>query len=304
MRRRLLALVFLALSVPAFAQVQPSGFPAGVTPPIFGQSSGVTGSGFVTAPQLLAPDGSASAPSYSFASSGSADNGMFLSAADVLGFSAGGTARLTVSPSAVASAVELQAAGDLTVGNRLFFTDVILSRGAADRLALASGDSFNIVSGGLGVGVVEANAGRITATGTIATSGSVDLAASNGSVKLGSGGGIQLSGVSMVIATAPTVTSAGTSPSIVSSNGTAAFRVNVGTGGTATTIVLAMPAATTGWNCFANNITAAAANRANLHMVQQSSTTTAATLQWQTVSTGAATAFVASDIVSVNCVAY
>jgi len=103
--------------------------------------------------------------------------------------------------------------------------------------------------------------------------------------------------------TAPTVTSAGTSPSVVA-NGTAAFRVNVGTGGTATTIVLAMPAATTGWNCHAENITAAAANRANQIVKQQSSTTTAVTVQNQTVSTGAALAFTASDIVSFICTAY
>lgn len=111
-------------------------------------------------------------------------------------------------------------------------------------------------------------------------------------------------GVVAISATAPTVTSAGTSPSITASNGTIAFRVNVGTGGTATTIVLAMPTATTGWNCVGNNLTAAAANTANFHVVQQSSTTTAVTLQQQTVSTGAALAFVASDIVSVICAAY
>lgn len=103
--------------------------------------------------------------------------------------------------------------------------------------------------------------------------------------------------------TAPTVTSAGTSPSIVA-NGTAAFRVDVGTGGTATTIVLAMPAAATGWNCHADNLTGAAANRAGQRMVQQSSTTTAVTVQNQTIATGAALAFTASDIVAFLCVAY
>jgi len=146
----------------------------------------------------------------------------------------------------------------------LAWSDVSLSRGAADVLALATGDSFNLVGGG---------------------------------------GSMRVANVIYASSTAITVTSAGTSPSITT-NGSITGRVNVGTGGTATTIVLAMPTATTGWNCYSNNITAAAANRANLHMVQQSSTTTAATLQWQTVSTGAATAFVASDIVSYICFAY
>lgn len=106
------------------------------------------------------------------------------------------------------------------------------------------------------------------------------------------------------ISTAPTVTSAGTSPSVTGSNGTAAFRVNVGTGGTATTVVMAMPASTTGWNCFAENITATAANRAGQRVVLQSSTTTAVTVQNQTISTGAALAFTASDIVAFQCTGY
>lgn len=104
--------------------------------------------------------------------------------------------------------------------------------------------------------------------------------------------------------TAPTVTSAGTSPSIVASNGTAAFTINVGTGGTATTIVLAMPAATTGWICHATNVTATAANRADQAVRLTASTTTSVTLQNQTVSTGAALAFTASDVVHCQCTAY
>lgn len=104
--------------------------------------------------------------------------------------------------------------------------------------------------------------------------------------------------------TLPTVTSAGTSPSIVGS-GSITMRVNVGTGGTATTIVLAMPTATTGWNCMGSNLTAAAANRAAQGAVlEQSSTVSAVTMQQQTLSTGVALPFAASDIVLLNCVAY
>lgn len=106
------------------------------------------------------------------------------------------------------------------------------------------------------------------------------------------------------INTAPTVTSAGTSPSVTASNGTAAFRVNTGTGGVATDIVMAMPAATTGWNCYAENITATAANRANQRVVFVSSTTTSITVRNTTISTGAALAFTASDIVAFQCTAF
>jgi hypothetical protein len=72
----------------------------------------------------------------------------------------------------------------------------------------------------------------------------------------------------------------------------------------ATTIVLAMPAATTGWNAYAENITGTAANRADSRVVVQSSTTNSLTLQYQTISTGAALAFTASDIVAVIAFAF
>lgn len=112
------------------------------------------------------------------------------------------------------------------------------------------------------------------------------------------------SGSMVISTTAPTVTSAGTSPSVVA-NGSVTFRVNVGTGGTATTIVMAMPTATTGWNCSGSNLTAAAANRNPTGvLLQQSSTTTSATIQYQTVATGVALAFVASDVVQIHCDGY
>jgi hypothetical protein len=102
----------------------------------------------------------------------------------------------------------------------------------------------------------------------------------------------------------PTVSSAfGTSPVIT---GTATSgSINVGTGGTATGGVLAMGAtATNGWNCTVFNITALAANRANQWTVQTASSTTTVTVQNQTISTGAALAWTASDVVRFNCTAF
>lgn len=204
-------------------------------------------------------DGTAGAPSYSF--SGDTDNGLYRITTDTVGVSAGGTAR------------SYWNTGGFVTTTLNFDTsnlDVSLSRGAANRLDLASGDSFNLVSGTLQV----------------------------------TSGALQFGTTPVISASAVTVTSAGTSPS-VSGATSAAFRVNVGTGGTATTIVLAMPiTAANGWNCDASNITGAAANRANQHIVQQSSTTTAVTVQNQTISTGAALAFTAGDIVRFLCTAY
>lgn len=105
--------------------------------------------------------------------------------------------------------------------------------------------------------------------------------------------------------TAPTVSSGfGTSPSIASNNGTAAFTVNVGTGGTATNGVVGMPAATTGWICHVEDETAVLGNVANARTLQIGSTTTTVTVENQTVSTGAALAWTASDVLVLSCHGY
>jgi hypothetical protein len=104
--------------------------------------------------------------------------------------------------------------------------------------------------------------------------------------------------------TAPTIASGfGTSPSITVSNGTAVILVNVGTGGTASSGVITLPAAANGWACFVENITAHAAHRAD-DTVQTASTTTSITIENQTKSTGAAVAWAASDIIRIIAFAY
>lgn len=109
----------------------------------------------------------------------------------------------------------------------------------------------------------------------------------------------------VISGTAPTISSGfGTSPSIASNNGTPAFTVNVGTGGTASSGVIGMPTATTGWNCHVENRTGVAANRADQRTVQTATTTTTVTVQNQTISTGAALAWTASDVLALICFAY
>jgi len=105
-------------------------------------------------------------------------------------------------------------------------------------------------------------------------------------------------------ATAPTISSGfGTSPSITAGTA-AAFRIDVGTGGSATSGVIGLPTAATGWNCFVDDLTATTANATDRRTVQLSSTTTSATIENQTISTGAALAWSASDILAVSCVAF
>lgn len=92
--------------------------------------------------------------------------------------------------------------------------------------------------------------------------------------------------------TAPTISSGfGTTPSIVAGSTAFSFRVNVGTGGAATSGVVGVPAATTGWNCQVQDMTNNVATR------QTASTT-------NTITFTAAAAWTASDILVATCVAF
>lgn len=184
------------------------------------------------------------------------------------------------------------------------------------------------------------DAGNVLITGNVATAGVVNLAAgcltisggvttlscttqtstnqsftlgANGSVSLGSGSGAfdgiagsagyKLASRTAWAPTTPTISSGfGTSPSVTAGISTAAFRVNVGTGGVATTGVIALnTTATTGWNCFCTDITTTTAAVDVCKMT--ASNTTTVTLGNFT-SGGIAGAWVASDILAVNCTAY
>lgn len=93
-------------------------------------------------------------------------------------------------------------------------------------------------------------------------------------------------------ATAPTISSGfGTTPSIVTPNGTETFRVNVGTGGVATSGVIGLPTAANGWNCQVTDTT-------NNNVTRETAFTTT------TVTVTAAAAWVASDILIFNCAAF
>lgn len=125
----------------------------------------------------------------------------------------------------------------------------------------------------------------------------VSLTAGQGSLKSGS--------TVLISAQAPSSpTSCGTSPALTTHNGASVWVVTGGTGGTATGCTVTMPAALTGWTCSVNNITASAAHRAGVTTVQTASTTTSVTFEYQTVATGAATAFTASDVFRGTCFAY
>ncbi len=210
-----------------------------------------------TAFPLLAPNGSAAAPSYSFSSA--ATTGVYNDTTGS-GFAVA---------AAGAIAFEASSAGILLATNKLGFSssqtlgaDVGISRTAA---------------GVLGVG----NGALQDSTGTL-KAGAVSMANM------------------LISATAPTISSGfGTTPSIATNNGTGAFSLNVGTGGTATSGVIGLPTATNGWNVYCEDITTFSTTVFRTR--QTASTTTTATVG-NFNSSAVAAAWVASDILS--CMAY
>jgi hypothetical protein len=124
-------------------------------------------------------------------------------------------------------------------------------------------------------------------------------------------GGIHLNTNTLSMSgTAPTISSGfGTSPSIVSSNGSPAFTLNVGTGGAATSGVIGLPVATTGWIVWVQNFTAQAAGRAAMSTtagvpMQTASTTSSVTITNINLATGGAVAWTASDVLLCTAFAY
>jgi hypothetical protein len=103
--------------------------------------------------------------------------------------------------------------------------------------------------------------------------------------------------------TSPTISSGfGTSPSVVSPNGTGAFTINVGTGGAASTGVIGLPAAPHGWNCTCTDITTQTTTTFYCKQTGAGTTTTAPIGEFTTA--GAAGVWTASDILTVSCFAY
>lgn len=115
-----------------------------------------------------------------------------------------------------------------------------------------------------------------------------------------SGGGVAFAAKAF-INTAPTVSSGfGTNPSIAANNGTGAFTINVGTGGSASSGVIGLPTATTGWVVNCTDLTTPGVNQTK----QTAVSTTSATVTNYNTTTGMAAAWTASDILYCTAVGY
>ena len=154
--------------------------------------------------------------------------------------------------------------------------------------------AWNFVAGGT---ANNAFAGNTKFGGTSAPVRTVDVTGSiSASVSYGFIGNILFSGI------APTIASGfGTTPAIVSSNGTATFNINVGTGGTATSGVITMPAATTGWNVV---VRPAGAPQADSRTEAVATSATSVTITNYSVSTGAALAWPTGTVLACTATGY
>lgn len=206
-------------------------------------------------------------------------------------------------------------------GTNASSVSALKSRGTnASPSVISSGDGiFSFIGYGFdGTNYILSGALTLVSTGTIGTNivpSIWSLATSNASGSLVAAFQVdssqntnilvaqQLNSKLIMSATAPTISSGfGTSPSITA-NGTLTFRLNVGTGGTASSGVIGLPTASTGWNvtCVVFNPTATNL----LHTTSQTaSTTSSATITNYLTSTGAATAWPASTVLIVTAVAY
>jgi hypothetical protein len=169
----------------------------------------------------------------------------------------------------------------------------------ANVIGLAAGLTNNIIlANGLGVIKAQHDGTNWTMTGNVQAS-NISAAAVGGYV---SGYYFSLAGIKVFVAiTNPTIASGfGTSPSIVTANGTAAFQVNIGSGGVATSGVLTMPAATTGWACVITNPLVGA----GLMAVVDPTSTTSVSISCKNISTGALAAFPTGTILTIAAHGY
>jgi hypothetical protein len=282
MRRLLLLVALVAIAAPAGAQtfaIPPAQLAAPIV--VFPGS----------ASQVYAVDGSVSAPSISFASD--TDTGFYWPAlTGDINLVADGNRQILFFAGGVRLGANVGLGWSGNADPNLAVTDTTMNRTGAGKISL-TGTTPMIQFGGTTSSFPALKRNGIRLDFRLGDDSTfADMAAANGVFTTGlftSAGAMVLS----MSSTNPTISSGfGTSPTVPSGNGATTFRVNVGTGGVATSGVVAMGAtASTGWNCQVTDMTNNTVTR------ETASTTT-------TVTVTAAAAWAASDILVFNCAAY
>lgn len=113
-------------------------------------------------------------------------------------------------------------------------------------------------------------------------------------------GTYQLAGKAVASTTAPTISSGfGTSPTITANN-TMAFKIAIGSGGTASSGVVTMPTANAGWKCDAVDVTT---QSTSVFTTRETAYTTTSVTFTQFNTSMAATAWTAGDDIEISCIA-
>lgn len=206
----------------------------------------------------------------------------------------------SISLTQAASSVAIQMVNGARLKLGTGTVDYLTSDGAGTITAAGDlGASGRIVSRSAGAGFTFGSAG--TEFFGMAAGASASVVGGAGSLQIGSSQGtgetLAIGGRTVMRNTAPTIT-AGAGASIVASNGTAAFRVDLG--GAAGTGTITLPAATTGWVLYMQCIT----NPDNTIISQTGTTTTTATFKSYSRTTGAAANWAANENATCIAIAY
>lgn len=145
--------------------------------------------------------------------------------------------------------------------------------------------------------------GALVVSGSVQSSGAFTSTNSNStSLVLGGTNNVTQNAKLVWSGVAPTVSSGfGVSPTIVGNNGTLAFQVNVGTGGAATSGVIGLPTAATGWICSCVDITTTSTT---VFVTKQTASGTTSCTVGNFNDVASAAAWVASDKLNCSATAY
>ena len=202
--------------------------------------------------------------------------------------------------------------GSVVLGGSLVANSFVASA-TTSYVTAGNADAGIGVSGSV-IGVLAASGRVIGFSSTTNWSGATDTAFSRisaGVVGVGTGAAAAVDGTlaatnyhvaakPVILGTAPTIASGGcTSPTVTNTNGTAYFTIDVGTSCSGSQpVVFTLPAATTGWNCYARNVT----NGATSAPAQTGAiSTTSVTITNFNRTTGIAAAWTDADDVTVSC---
>jgi hypothetical protein len=234
--------------------------------------------------QQLFADGTSGAPSIGFASE--TGLGFYKAATGYIGIANdnASTPPVTFGPTGINVGSGIALSWNSAAAASAGLGDTTLARGGAAGKVVLAGTTPMLQFGG--------TTNSFPALKQVSTGLYVRSADDSGYGILGSGQ-YQLGGNTAFSTNVPTISSGfGTSPAILSSNGNVTFRVNVGTGGVATSGVVAMGiTVSTGWNCQVTDMTT------NIVTRQTANTTT-------TVTVTAASAWTASDTLIFNCMGF